>query len=100
MSKKRKQHKVPEVKQRIARITKRRLAIFIAILAIILAFLIFKPGYDYWPAWLIASWGAIIAILGFATVLIIVMSQIIVVTESDPRPLSGPGKNPKHGAGY
>jgi hypothetical protein len=100
MSRKRKQHKIPKTKQKIASVTKKRLVILIAGLAIILAFLIFKPGYDSWPAWLIDSRGAITAILGFATILLILMSPIIVVTESDPRPLSGPGKNPKHGGGY
>jgi hypothetical protein len=99
MSKKRKQLKVSDNKQKIARITKKRLTILITSLFVALAFFILKPGSDFWPRWMIAAREAFIAILGCITIFLILMSPIIVVTESDPRPLSGPGKNPKTGFG-
>ena len=99
MPKKRKERKVSENKQQIARITKKRLTIFITGLVVILACFVFKLGDDFWPAWLIDSRAGFIAILGFTIILLILMSPIIVVTESDPRPLSGPGKRPGMGGG-
>ena len=96
MSKKHKHHKVSEnkKKQYIARITKKRLIVLITSLLAVRAFLLLKPGYDFWPIWMIDLRRVLIAVLGFITILLILMSPIIVVTESDPRPLSGPGKNP------
>jgi hypothetical protein len=99
MSKKRKQRKVSENKQQIARITKKRLIVLIASLSAAFAFLVFQPGVDSWPIWMIDLRRVFIAILGFTTIFLILMSPIIVVTESDPRPLSGPGKNPQTGGG-
>ena len=97
MSRKRKQNKASKNKQRIARITKKRLIILITSLLIVLAFFIFTPGKDFWPGWMIDERRIFIAILGIIIAILILMSPIIVVTESDPRPLSGPGKNPKTG---
>jgi len=99
MSKKRKQRKVSENNQQIIRITKKRLVILITSLLVALAFFIFKPGSDFWPMWMIAFRRVFIAVVGFVTLFLILMSPIIVVTESDPRPLSGPGKNPQTGSG-
>ena len=100
MSRKRKKHnqlKASNNKQQIAQITKKRLAVLITSLLVALAFFIFKPGEGFWPEWLVYERGAFIAILGIIILFLILMSPIIVVTESDPRPLSGPGKNPKTG---
>ncbi len=97
MPKKRKQLKISDKKQYIARITKKRLTILISSLLAILAFFIFKPGVDFWPEWMVYERRVFIAILGIISLFLILMSPIIVVTESDPRPLSGPGKNPKTG---
>ena len=97
MSKKHKHHDVSDKKQRIAQITKKRLVILIICLITGLALLIFAPGKELWPAWMIDSRKTLILILGTLSVFLTFMSPIIVVTESDPRPLSGPGKNPKTG---
>ena len=94
MPKKRKQLKISDKKQYIARITKKRLIIFIISLLAALAFFILKPGEAFWPAWMIDERRTFIAILGIISFFLILMSPIIIVTESDPRPLSGPGKNP------
>lgn len=98
MSRKHKQRKVSENKQKIARITKKRLAFLIVSLLAILALFILKPGVDLWPIWMTEYRKGLIAVMGFVTLLLIFMSPIIVITESDPRPLSGPGKNPKTGS--
>ena len=94
MPKKRKQLKISDKKRYLARITKKRLIIFIISLLAALAFFTFKPGEAFWPAWMIDERRTFIAILGIISFFLILMSPIIVVTESDPRPLSGPGKNP------
>ena len=99
MSKNRKKRKVFDSKQQLARITKKRLTVLITSLLVAVAFFILKPASDSWPVWMIDIREGFIAIVGFITILLILMSPIIVVTESDPRPLSGPGKNPKTGAG-
>jgi hypothetical protein len=97
MSKKRKQLKISDNKEYVARITKKRLTILIISLLAVLVFFIFKPGEDSWPEWMVYGREVYIAILGIINLFLILMSPIIVVTESDPRPLSGPGKNPKTG---
>lgn len=98
MSRKPKHNKVSKNKQqiiqKIARITIKRLAVIISALLVIIAFFIFTPGEGFWPAWMIDSRKIFVAIFGIITAILILMSPIIVVTESDPRPLSGPGKNP------
>lgn len=95
MSKRIMRRKLLENKHRIARITKKRLAVLMICLLAALAFFIFKVGQDYWPSWMIEIRKGVIAIAGILTVLLILMSPIIVATESDPRPLSGPGKDPR-----
>jgi len=97
MPKKHKHLKISDKRQYIAQTTKKRLTTFILSLSAALAFLIFKPGESFWPEWLVYERGVFTAILGIIILFLILMSPIIVVTESDPRPLSGPGKNPKTG---
>ena len=99
MSKKRKQRNVSESKRQIARITKKRLIVLIGSLLAAWTFCVFQPGVDSWSIWMIDLRRVFIAILGFTIIFLILMSPIIVVAESDPRPLSGPGKNPQTGAG-
>ena len=97
MPKKRKQPKISDKKQYLARITKKRLTILIISLLVALAFFIFKPGEAFWPEWMVYERKVFIVLLGVISFFLILMSPIIVVTESDPRPLSGPGKNPQTG---
>jgi len=97
MPRKRKHFKISDKKKYIAHITKKRLAILIISLLTALAFFIFKLGEGYWPEWMIYERGVFITILGASSLFLILMSPIIVATESDPRPLSGPGKDPRTG---
>jgi hypothetical protein len=94
LPKNRKQFKVSDKKQYIARVTKKRLTILIISLLAALVFFIFKPGEAFWPEWMLYGRRAFILLLGVISFFLILMSPIIVVTESDPQPLSGPGKNP------
>jgi hypothetical protein len=94
MPKKRRQLKISDKKRYIAQITKKRLTLLIISLLAALAFFIFKPGFDFWPEWMVYARRAFILLLGIISFFLILMSPIIVATESDPRPLSGPGKNP------
>ena len=97
MPRKRKHFKISDKKKYIARITKKRLAILIISLLVALAFFIFKPGEAFWPEWMVYERKVFIVLLGVISFFLILMSPIIVVTESDPRPLSGPGKDPRTG---
>jgi len=97
LPKKCKQPKISDKKQYLARITKKRLTILIISLLVALAFFIFKPGEAFWPEWMVYERKVFIVLLGVISFFLILMSPIIVVTESDPRPLSGPGKNPQTG---
>ncbi len=84
-------------RRQIVRTIKRRLILGISLLIAAALVLCFKAGQDLWPAWLI-EWrtqiiGAILSIVFF----LIVLSPVIVEVSSNPRPLSGPGRNPWQG---
>jgi len=95
MSKKRKQLKNSDKKRYIAQITKKRLAILILSLLAALAFFVFKPGEDLWPAWMVDERRVFIAILGFISLFLILISPIIVVAEATLDLFPDPGKTLK-----
>lgn len=82
-------------KKRIARATRRMLIAWIAVLSVVAAALLFKVGQEYWPLWLMQSRSPIAGILLFIIVISALLSPIIVEFDSDPRPLSGPGRDPR-----
>jgi len=65
-------------------------------MAIALIF-IFKVGEVGWPEWMIEYRLSIIGITLFIAVVLMVSSPVIIEVNSNPRPLSGPGHNPKEG---
>lgn len=67
------------------------MALAIGVLIIILAFLFFKIGDVFWPAWMLDYRNPFIALVGFLAIFLAFASPIIVSVNSDPRPLSGPG---------
>ena len=81
-------------KQRIIRATKRNLIGLIAFLSALALPLAFKWGEANWPLFLIESRGVILSFLLLAILAIIAISPLIIEVNSNPRPLSGPGKNP------
>jgi hypothetical protein len=85
----------PENKKKIALVTKGRLILVISILIAILAALFFKAGYIFWPAWMIEYQKLFMALILFLIIFLTLLSPIIIEANSDPRPLSGPGKNPE-----
>lgn len=86
-------------KQRIIRVTKRRLIALVAFLSALALPLLFKLGEDGWPLFLIQYRGVILSFLLFAIFAIIAISPLIIEVNSNPRPLSGPGKDPRQGWG-
>ncbi len=95
MSRTRKHPKDHQARKEIARTTKRRLTFGIAGLAAILLALMFRVGATAWPAWLVAYRTQIEGIIALAVILLIVLFPLITEVSSNPRNLSGPGKNPE-----
>ena len=79
----------------IARKTKQGIVLLLLFLSIPCAFLIFKIGESFYSAWLIENRAQSIGILLFAITIVSVSLPLIIEVNSNPRPLSGPGKNPK-----
>jgi hypothetical protein len=77
--------------------TKDGLTLLITVLIIIILGLLLKIGDVWWPTWLVAYSGRIAGILLFITMFLLLLSPIIVDFNSNPRVLSGPGKDPRHG---
>jgi hypothetical protein len=74
---------------------KRRLAVLIGFLIAILLGLLFRVGEVWWPVWMIAYRTQTAGIFALAVILLILLSPILVEANSNPRVLSGPGKNPE-----
>ena len=88
----------PADKKRIARATKRGLILLITLLIAIILALAFYIGEEFWPVWMILQRTRIIGLVSFALVFVILLSPIIVEFNSNPRHLSGPGKDPRSGS--
>ena len=81
--------------KRIVRAIKQRLLLLISFLIAILLILIFRVGEAWWPGWMIDHQRQIIGVMLLAIICVIALSPIIIEADSNPRALSGPGKNPK-----
>ncbi|HLO33108.1 MAG TPA: hypothetical protein VK249_28435 [Anaerolineales bacterium] len=90
-----KQVKDHEARKQIAQTVKRRLSVLIAFLIATLLALMFKVGEAVWPAWMIEHLTQIKGIILLAVIFLILLSPVIIETSSNPRALSGPGKNPE-----
>jgi len=95
MSKKQRGPKNSESRKQMARTTKQRLAVLIGFLIVILLVLVFRVGEVWWPGWLIAYRTQTEGILALAVILLVLLSPLLVEANSNPRVLSGPGKNPE-----
>ena len=78
-----------------ARTVKRRLILLIALLLVILLAILLGIGDVWWPRWMIEYRTSLVGILLLAVICIIFASPLIIEADSNPRALSGPGKNPK-----
>jgi hypothetical protein len=95
MSKKQRHPKDTEMRKQIARRVKRRLAALIVFLVALLLLLILGLGQEQWPGWLISYRAQVEGILSLAIILLILVSPLVIESSSNPRALSGPGKNPE-----
>ncbi len=86
-------------KKRIVQTTKQVLVSVLLFLFTILLVLALNVGDFLWPAWMVEHRMQIIGFISFFTVFLIVLSTIIVEVISNPRALSGPGKDPRSGWG-
>ena len=87
--------KITEMRNEIARKTSGRIALFLSLLIIPCVILIFNIGNSFYSSWLITHRTQFIGVLLFAIIIVAISSPLIVEVNSNPRPLSGPGKNPK-----
>jgi undecaprenyl pyrophosphate phosphatase UppP len=84
-----------EARKQIARTVKRRLSIVIAFLIAILLGLLFRIGERIWPIWISDHRTQMAGVMVLAIILLILLSPVIIENSSNPRALSGPGKNPE-----
>ncbi len=95
-------HKQLNNRKQVERLSRRMTYILAAVIgALVLLCLVlgFKLGYELWPAWLVDNRGVFMGLLGLAILALAVFSPAIIAIDSNPRPLSGPGKNPETGPG-
>lgn len=95
MSKMRRDRKDHAARKQIAQMVKRRLTLLIAFLVVILFALLFRVGDTWWPRWMTEHRTSLEGIILLAVICLILASPLIIEADSNPRALSGPGKNPK-----
>ena len=88
-----------EGKKQIIRITKKKLVLSIMFLVSTSLVLGLRVGEVLWPLWIVDHRTQIIGVVLLAVFLLTLLSPIIVEVNSNPRTLSGPGKNPRQGWG-
>jgi len=82
-----------EEKRRVAQKTRRALSLDLTCLIIPLIVLISGVGQTFWPAWMVDYRTALVAFLLVLVIFFALMAPVIIEFSSDPRPLSGPGRN-------
>ena len=92
-----KQVKERETIEKFAAITEGRLIFLIAFLLLIILVLMFGVGEIWWPAWIIEYRFRIMGVLILVELILALSAPVIIEADSNPRPLSGPGKNPQLG---
>jgi hypothetical protein len=95
MPKLRRHRSKQESKPQIAHAMKQRLIWLISVLTAMLLVLLFRIAEAWWTEWMIDHRKQIIGGLLLAIICIIALSPLIIEADSNPRALSGPGKNPK-----
>jgi uncharacterized RDD family membrane protein YckC len=93
MPKKQRVHKQPSEGQKLVRVAKRGSALIIVSLIAIAFVLIFRIGEGL--MWVIEKRTQIIGVVLLALFFLLLWYPIMIEVTSNPRPLSGPGKNPK-----
>jgi hypothetical protein len=85
-----------EIKRNRRRTTQTVALFAIFLIAVVLA-LAFRVGQAVWPAWLTDHRTQIMGVVGLALFITVCLSPVIIEANSNPRHLSGPGKNPEQG---
>lgn len=81
-------------RQQIAETTTMRLGLLILFVLLIILILIFRIGEVWWFQWMIEYRTPLIGIMSFFEILLALSSPVIIEADTNPRPLSGLGKNP------
>ena len=84
-----------ENREQIAETTRWRLFLSIAFLSVICLILGFRVGEEIWPLWLSDHRKQIMGVVLLVLVFLAPLSPLIVEVNSNPRHLSGPGKDPR-----
>jgi hypothetical protein len=87
--------KIIEMRNELARKTQRGIILLLSSLIIPSIAFIFKIGESFYSAWLITFRVQIIGFLLLAILVVVISSPLIIEANSNPRTLSGPGKNPR-----
>jgi hypothetical protein len=95
MSKTQRIHKKADKSEKNIRVVKQGLGLLITSLIVAAFVLIFEIGKGFWLTWVIENRTQLIGVTLLALFFLILCSPIMVEFTSNPRPLSGPGKNPK-----
>ena len=90
-------HKKLAARNRIAVMTRDGLALLIVFLIAVILMLLLGEGDFLLPAGMVAYRNQIAGVLSFVVIILILLFPIIVDFNSNPRTLSGPGKDPRHG---
>lgn len=83
--------------KKIARITRNKIISLIISLFVIILLLALKAGEPWWPLWIAEHRLRIIGILILAELVLGFSAPVVIEADSNPRALSGPGKNPQMG---
>jgi len=95
MPKIKKHHQKNETREQIAEITRWRLLLSSAFLAVICLVLGLRVGEEVWPLWMSDHRKQILGFVLLIVVYLTLLSPLIVEVNSNPRHLSGPGKDPR-----
>lgn len=71
------------------------LTLWITFFGAIALALIFRVGEAWWSLWMVSHRTQLIGLVLFILLFLIALSPLFVEANTNPRPLSGPGKNPK-----
>lgn len=83
-----------QIREKIAEKTIWAIAIVVLVLIVGLLLFVFRIGETMYPTWMIEYRNPIIGILLSIIIVVILSSPLIVEANSNPRPLTGPGKRP------
>jgi len=91
----RRRHKKREVRKRFGLTFGEKLILLIIFLSAIVLILIFRVVDVFLPVWIVEHHIQVAAAISLIVVLLIFLFPVAIEVDENPRPLSGPGKNPK-----